>query len=333
MAFVPATRKKVKARLAIGGMSKSGKSLTSLAILRGIVGPAGRIAAIDTEHGALSLYAGRFPGTKQPGGFDVQEIEHFSPDKYIGAIDDAVKAGYDALLIDSCSHEWMGAGGILEMVDGATDKFFTGWKAATPKHNAFVRALVASPLHVVVTLRQKAEYVIGQDANGKNAPQKVGMQLVQREGFEYEFNAVGIIDLNHTLRFQWSAIDFLPNGTVVPAFEPTMEGALDLGGAIGAWLNQGDEEWTPPTFKKAFYVSGKEYLTSGIERETFVEALNLGTALDKLCKRGTAKALISATTGKANLADLTKEEAATLIEALRQAVATAEEAARVLKQA
>lgn len=325
MAFTPATRKRIKARLAIGGMSKSGKSLTSLALLRGIVGPEGRIAAIDTE-GSLELYSGRFPSERQPGGFDVEVIQHYSPDKYIAAIDEAAAKGYHGLLIDSGSHEWMGAGGILEMVDGAaSDKFFTGWKNATPKHNAFIRALVASPLHLIVTLRQKSEYVIGTDANGKNAPQKVGLQLVQREAFEYEFNAVGIIDLAHVLRFQWSAIDFLPNGTVIPAFEPDMQGALSLGRSISEWLNQGEEDWVPPTFKKAFYVSGKEYITSGIERETFVEALNLGTALDKLSKRGTAKALISQVTGKVNLADLTNLEAQMLLEHLQTAIARAEE--------
>jgi len=333
MAFTPASRKRAKARLLLGGMSKSGKSLTSLAIMRGIVGPEGRIAVIDSENGATHFYAGRFPGTKQPAGFDVETISHYSPDKYITAIVDAGKAGYDGLIIDSATQEWQGAGGILEIVDGATDKFFTGWKAATPKHNDFIRAIVHSPMHVIVTVRQKDDYVIGTDAQGKNAPQKVGMALIQRKEFEYEFNAVGIFDIDHTLRFQWSAIDFLPNGTVVPAFDPGLEGAIDLGSAIGKWLNQGDEAWTPPTFKKAFYVSGKEYLTSGIERETFVKALNLGTALDAATKRGTAKALIASATGKANLADLTAPEATILIEKLEEAVATAEEAKRVLKSA
>ena len=315
MAFTPATRKRVKARLAIGGMSKSGKSLTSLALLRGIVGPEGRIAAIDTENGALSLYAGRFPGATQPSGFDVQEINHFSPDRYIKAIDEAVKGKYDGLLVDSASHEWVGTGGILEMVDGVTDKFFTGWKAATPKHNGFVQAFVSCPLHIIVTLRQKAEYII-DTTGGSNAPKKVGMALVQREGFEYEFNAVGTMDLEHRLRVQWSAIDFLPNGTIVEPFGD-MSGAVELGVSIRRWLDQGDEDWVPPSFKKAFYINGKEVISSGIERETYVQVLNLGTELDKVTKkRGSAKELAVKLSSKSVLADLTQDEGRMLVAAL-----------------
>lgn len=315
MPFQQATRKRVKARLAIGGMSKSGKSLTSLALLRGIVGPEGRIAAIDTENGALSLYAGRFPTVGQPTGFDVQEINHFSPDRYIKAIDEAVKGKYDGLLVDSASHEWVGTGGILEMVDGVSDKFFTGWKAATPKHNGFVQAFVSCPLHIIVTLRQKAEYIV-DTTGGSNAPKKVGMALVQREGFEYEFNAVATMDLEHNMRIAWSAIDFLPNGTIIPACNDSTE-VVGLGTNIRRWLDQGDEDWTPPTFKKAFYINGKEVISGGIERETYVKVLNLGAELDKVTKkRGGAKDLSLKVTGKSALADLTEPEAKVLVEAL-----------------
>lgn len=325
MGYQAATRKRVKARLAVGGMSKSGKSLTSLALLRGIVGPEGRIAAIDTENGALSLYAGRFPTVGQPTGFDVQEINHFSPDRYIKAIDEAVKGKYDGLLVDSASHEWVGTGGILEMVDGVTDKFFTGWKAATPKHNGFVQAFVSCPLHIIVTLRQKAEYIV-DTTGGSNAPKKVGMALVQREGFEYEFNAVGTLDLEHNLRVQWSAIDFLPNGTIIPAFADFSE-CIAVGGSIRRWLDQGDEDWQPPQFKKAFYINGKEHISNGIERETYVKVLNLGAELDKLSKkRGGAKDLSLKVTGKGALDDLTELEAKALVEALEGAVGAHEQA-------
>lgn len=328
MAFKAATRKRVKARLAIGGLSKSGKSLTSLALMRGIVGPEGRIAAIDTENGAMSLYAGRFPGTKQPEGFDVQEINHFSPDAYVKAVKEAADAKYDGLVIDSCSHEWMGSGGILEMVDGAaSDKFFTGWKNATPKHNAFVRALVAAPLHVVVTLRQKAEYVVEKDANGKNAPVKVGMQLVQREGFEYEFNAIAIMDLEHNLRVQLSAIDFLPNGTILPAFSNDMSEAIKLGGAIRGWLDQGDEDWKAPTYKLAYFINGKEIISSGVERAQYIEIMNLGLALNKATVQGRAKDLMIESAGKSVVADLNQGEAADIIEQLTAAIEAAKVAA------
>lgn len=304
MAFQPATRKRVKSRLAIAGMSKSGKSLTSLGIARGIVGPEGRIAAVDTENGALSLYAGRFPGAKQPTGFDVMELTNCSPDSYIKAIDDAAKSKYDLLLIDSTTQEW---GAILEIVDGNSDKFFGGWKAATPKHNAFIRAIVSAPLHIIVTARMKDEYVAGKDANGRATIQKVGTEIIQRKQFEYEFNAVMTVDLDHTIRVTHSAIDFMPNGSIIPPFDD-MGKAIALGSDIARWLNDGDEDWIPPVFKKSFYVNDKEYLSAGIERETFVALMNAGAALDKVTKRGNAKGIVKALTKKDALADLTEVE-------------------------
>lgn len=289
--FKPATRKRVKARLALVGLSKSGKSLNALGIMRGIVGPEGRIAAVDTENGALSLYAGRF------GSFDVDELNNCSPDQYIKCIDAAAKGKYDGLVIDSVSQEWQA---ILELVDGQVDKFFGGWKAATPKHNDFIRAIVAAPMHVIVTIRQKDEYVIGDG----NQPRKVGLEPVQRKQFEFEFNAVMTIDLDHRIKVTHSAIEFMPNGSII---EPDVD-PVELGGNIRTWLDDGDEDWVPPVFKKSFYVGEREYVSAGIERDTFIAILNSGNALDKATKKGAAKTAALGATGKTKLEDLTEEE-------------------------
>lgn len=315
MAFHPATRQRVKARLAMIGLSKSGKSLTSLAMLRGIVGPDGRIAAIDTENGALSLYAGRFPGTHQPSGFDVQELTNCTPDSYIKLLNEAAAAKYDGLLLDSATQEWQS---ILELVDGQTDKFFGGWKVATPKHNSFIRAIVSSPLHIIVTVRQKDDYIIEQ-VNGKNTPVKVGMEPIQRKQFEYEFNAVMTMDLEHVLRVTHSAIDFLPNGTVVPPFEH-MNDAIAFGADIKRWLDDGDVDWVPPVYRKAYYVNEKEIVSGGIEKTTYMALMNRGLALDKVTKRGNAKSIVAHTTNKSVLADLTEEEGSACLALLTNAV-------------
>lgn len=303
-------------------MSKCGKTLTSLGILRGIVGPEGRIAGIDTENGAMSLYAGRFPGTKQPTGFDVQELSLTTPDSYIKAIKEAEAAKYDALLIDSTTQEWAS---VLEIVDGQTDKFFGGWKAATPKHNAFIRAIVDANLHILATIRQKDDYVIEKDANGKNSPRKVGTEMIQRKQFEYEFNAVMTMDLDHTIRVTHSAIDFLPNGTLIPAFNDMNE-AIELGSQIRRWLDTGNEEWTPPTYKRVFYVNDREVAVdalNGLERDQYLALCNQGVILNKV-KRGRAVALTQELVGKSTLADLTREEAEKVLQAMAAEIAEAQ---------
>lgn len=197
MPFVKATKQQAKGRVALIGVSGSGKTMTSLTWARTLAGPKGRIAVIDTEAGSASKYADEFE-------FDTLILESFTPRSYIAAIHEAEAAGYDVLVIDSLSHAWAGKDGILAMVDNATARsksgnaFTSGWREATPEHNNLVDALVRCSVNLIVTMRAKTEYVI-DEANGKKFPKKVGMAPVQRDGLEYEFDLVGDMDTEHTL--------------------------------------------------------------------------------------------------------------------------------------
>ncbi len=122
----------------------------------------------------------------------------YTPSRYIELIQDAEKAGYDVLVIDSLSHAWTGEGGVLDMHDKATAadrarNSFMAWREVTPKHNALVEAIIGASLHVIVTMRTKTAYEIVDD-NGKKKPVKIGLSPVQRDGMEYEFTTV--IDLS-----------------------------------------------------------------------------------------------------------------------------------------
>ena len=196
MAFVKATKKKTYLRLALMGPAGQGKSFTALRIASAI---GKKVAGFDTERGSLKKYS----GDPNPDGgyfdFDVEDqMTDFSVDNYIKAIHEAVQGGYDVLVIDSLSHAWAGQGGILEFVDNKKgDKNtnnFTAWRDATPKHNKLVDALLTAPIHIIVTMRTKMEYVQEKDEKGKTVIRKVGLQPVQREGLEYEFDVVGDMD-------------------------------------------------------------------------------------------------------------------------------------------
>jgi hypothetical protein len=196
MSFQKATKKQAKLRLALIGPSGSGKTYTALTLATHLV-PGGRIAVIDTERGSASKYADLFT-------FDVQEPESFHPRTYIEAIAEAQAAGYDVLVIDSLSHAWMGRDGALELVDKAAKRnpsgnSFAAWRDVTPLHNALVDALLATKLHIIVTMRSKMEYVQEKDERGKTVIRKVGLQPIQRDGLEYEFDVVGDMDVDNTL--------------------------------------------------------------------------------------------------------------------------------------
>jgi len=191
-AIKKAEKKKRKLRLALVGASKSGKTLTMLKFLRALVGSSGKIGVITSEGDNCQIYA----GAEGVGDFDMIVLDIFNPQDYIDAMLAFVKAGYDAIGIDSLSHAWMGKGGCLEIVDSSSgsNKFSSGWSKATPLHNELISAINHCPVHLIATMRQKVDYVIETGANGKQTPKKVGMAAVQRDGMEYEFDITGTME-------------------------------------------------------------------------------------------------------------------------------------------
>lgn len=190
MQFTKATRKKAKLRLALTSPSGGGKTHGALMIAQGL---GGRIALIDTERGSASLY-------EHLCDFDVLELEPpFSPERYIDAIKIAEAAGYDVCIIDSTTQEWSGTGGCLEINEQVAAAKFRGntwsaWNETTPRHRAFIDAMVQSKMHIIATGRSKTE-TAQQQIDNKKTVVKLGMKTEQREGFEYEFTAV--LDIIH----------------------------------------------------------------------------------------------------------------------------------------
>jgi hypothetical protein len=228
--FRKADRKKAWLKIAITGPSGSGKTYSALQIAAGM---GKKIAVIDTENGSASLYS-----DKIECGFDVLEIDApYTIDKYTNAMAIALKEGYEVLIIDSISHAWAGEGGLIAQKDdidsrgGKNDKNkFTNWGAITKQHEKFKSWLLKVDIHLIVTMRSKQDYVIGEG----NKPIKVGMAPVQREGMEYEFTSVLDLAMNHSAAVSKDRTGLL-DGTL---FTPTIE----TGQHLLAWLNGGSGE-------------------------------------------------------------------------------------------
>jgi hypothetical protein len=191
--FKPAERKRAKLRMALVGPSGSGKTYSALLLANGI---GGKIAVIDTENSSAELYADLCK-------YDVCTIHApYTVDKYLTALEEAEKAGYAVVIIDSISHAWAGEGGLLDQQGKIADSSrngnsYTAWREITPKHNKFVEKMLSSSCHLIATMRAKQEYVLETNDKGKTVPKKIGLAPVQREGMEYEFTAVLDIDIKH----------------------------------------------------------------------------------------------------------------------------------------
>lgn len=233
--FSKATKQSAKAKIALTGPSGSGKTLSSLLIAKGL---GGRCCVIDTENGSASLYAGH----RLLDGFeyDVATIEpSYDLKKYLILIEEAHKAKYDVLIIDSLTHAWAGEGGLLqkkEALDSRGGNSYTNWGAITKEYERLKSYLLHSKMDLIVTMRSKQEYVLEDNGKGKQAPKKVGLAPIMRDGMEYEFTVVFDIGMDHQFMVSKDRTDLF-DGVVATISE-------DTGAQIKEWLRG---EPSPPS--------------------------------------------------------------------------------------
>ena len=227
--FQKAVRHMAKARIGLSGPSGSGKTYSALVLAREL---GKRIAVIDTENKSAALYANEFD-------FDTACLTApYTPDKYVKAIHEAEKAGYDVIVVDSLTHAWAGVGGALDMVNAvasAQKNQYTAWRAVTPEHNKLVDALIQSPAHIIASIRAKHEYEQYEEG-GKKGVRRIGMAPVMREGIEYEFTMFGELTIPDNLAIFSKDRTRLFRGRVPFLIQP------EDGKAILDWLNSGAPE-------------------------------------------------------------------------------------------
>jgi hypothetical protein len=186
-----ATRTKAKIRLGLSAVSGGGKTYSAILIAKGLSkGDLSKVAIIDTENGSADLYA-------HMGNYNVLTLHApFSPERYIEAIKTCEDAGMSVIIIDSITHEWDGKGGCLQIQEQLGGKY-QDWAKVTPRHQAFIDAILQSKCHVITTVRRKQDYEMTKDAGGKMKVEKAGLKEVTREGFEYELTANIELDIRH----------------------------------------------------------------------------------------------------------------------------------------
>jgi len=191
--------------LGIAGPSGSGKTMSALRIARGLAGPNGVIAVIDTENGRALHYASRF------------KFKHahltapFSPARYVEMIRKAATFA-DVIIIDSASHEHEGEGGVLEMqvaeharMGGKDSSKFASWIRPKAEHKHL--ELVAEQLnkHMIFCFRAQEKLELYKDDKGKLQTRNRGWQPICTKGFEYRMTAMLVLPPNSEGRPQLDA--------------------------------------------------------------------------------------------------------------------------------
>jgi hypothetical protein len=252
-----ASRKKAKIRLGLSAVSGGGKTYSSILIAKGLCGDLSKVAIIDTENNSADLYA-------HLGDYNVLPISApFAPEKYIEAIQTCEKAGMEVIIIDSISHEWDGKGGCLEIVEAITQgsaskNSYTAWAKVTPRHNAFIDAMLHSSAHIITTVRRKQDYEMSKE-NGKTKVEKAGLKEITREGWEYELTVNLQLDTAHQATASKDRTGLFMGK---PEFVPGEE----TGHKIAKWCDEGiDAAEMEKAEREAKEQAFKEVLASGIK--------------------------------------------------------------------
>jgi hypothetical protein len=194
--FTPAARGAIPLLIGLEGASGSGKTKSSLEILHGIGeairemhGREPKLAVVDTENRRALIYADDY------SFHHVDMQPPFSPLAFGDILEDAEKAGYDAIMFDSFSHEWSGEGGVKEWAErieagvpkrgianprtGPKDgwDWWKDWETkpvqgpgawAEPKstlkggHKWLINQMLRSKMHVIISLRSTAALKMDQ---------------------------------------------------------------------------------------------------------------------------------------------------------------------------
>lgn len=178
--FRRAVRENVGLVIGIAGPSGSGKTFSAMRLAQGIA--SGKpFAVIDTEAGRAKHYADKFT-------FDHGDLKPpFCPGAYAEAIKAADQAGYPVIVVDSCSHEHAGEGGLLDWHEEELERMagadwkkretckMAAWVKPKMAHKQMVSRLLQVRAHLILCFRaeQKVEMARGADGRMEIQPKKL----------------------------------------------------------------------------------------------------------------------------------------------------------------
>lgn len=255
--FNTAERRNTHLLVALVGASGSGKTFSAMNMATGICGDK-PFAVIDTEAGRALHYADQF-------NFKHADFAPpFTPERYLEAVKAAEKAGFEAIVIDSMSHEFDGQGGIMDMAEASSVKGPGAWKAPKIRHKKMMNAFLQVRAHLIFCLRAEEKIDMSKkDDRGRVIVENAGWFPIQEKRFMYEMTAIftlnpsspGVVDLTlpHKVQDQ-HRMSFLPGRHI----------AADAGSKLAAWA-RGDTITTPD---KELWYRARRIAHDGIEKIT-----------------------------------------------------------------
>jgi hypothetical protein len=197
----PAITTEAKPLIGLYSESGNGKTKSALLLAKGFCQDMSMVGMIETESGRGEVYA----GDPIVGGYQVVPIrENFSPKEYRKALTEVENGKMIVLIIDSASHEWEGAGGVLGMAannQAEGKKGILVWQQPKMDHQReFVLPLLQTPISLVIVC-MRAKYPMKETIKDgkKDWTRSEVLEPKQSEDILFEMMVHGWIDAQHRL--------------------------------------------------------------------------------------------------------------------------------------
>jgi hypothetical protein len=180
----------MKLLISLFGLSETGKTYSALKLMAGIEPDPKKRGLLDTEGGER----GRMYFDAIEGGYMYGSLTPpFTPERYMEALRDFVEAGVTTLTVDSVSHAWFAAGGILDMVEQATEKNdMAKWAKPKRRLGKLSGQWLTCGLHLILCSRGK-QPMVEEVVNGRKAYVPGPIVPVQEKSLRFDMTIMALM--------------------------------------------------------------------------------------------------------------------------------------------
>lgn len=234
--IAPVKRNGMKLLISLFGMSETGKTYSALKLAAGIESDPMKRGLLDTEGGERGrAYVDAIDGGYMYGSLTAP----FTPERYAEALSDFVAAGVTTLVVDSVSHAWFAAGGVLDMVENATEKNdLAKWAKPKRRLGKLTNQWLGCGLHLILCSRGKQPLIEGPVVNGRKTYVTGPVVPIQEKSLRFDMTIMA-----HMLGDGRFSIDKSEGGKCPGSLRPIFDGALmneDMGRRLIAWIGGQD---------------------------------------------------------------------------------------------
>lgn len=238
--IAPVTRQGMKLLISLFGMSETGKTYSALKLACGIEPDPRKRGLLDTEGGERGrAYVDAIQGGYMYGALTAP----FTPERYQEALNDFVAAGVTTLVVDSVSHAWFAEGGVLDMVENATERNdLAKWAKPKRRLGKLTRQWLGCGLHLILCSRGK-QPLIEEVVNGKKTYVPGPIVPIQEKTLRFDMTIMALMlgDGEFTVERQYGG---KCPGALRPIFTDHKKMDEEMGRKLIQWIG-GQDAITP----------------------------------------------------------------------------------------